>query len=88
MHHDYVGLGKRESKTSTKWSARNPPPSLGSRDRQPLTSFPSCFHVLEFSGMEREVASLMILKICCQFILHFCRLYAAHLLLTVLDTLP
>ena len=31
-HHGYVGLGKRECGTSTKWSARNSPPSLGSHE--------------------------------------------------------
>ena len=56
MHHGYVGLGKRESKTSTKWSARNPPPSLGSGDLQLLANLRCCFHILGFSGMEREVA--------------------------------
>ena len=33
------GPRERESKTSTKWSARNPPPSLGSRDWQLLATF-------------------------------------------------
>ena len=87
MHHDYVGLGKRESKTSTKWSARNPPPSLGSCDWQLSASFRCCFHILEFSGMEREVALVLILKICRTLILHSCW-FEAHLLLTVLDMLP
>ena len=62
MHHSYVGLRKRESKTSTKWSARNPPPSLGSRDWQLLANLRYCFRILEFSGMEREVTVLLNTK--------------------------
>ena len=65
MHHGYVGLGKRESKTSTKWSARNPPPSLGSHDWLLLARFPCCFRILEFSDIEGDVAALELYYICC-----------------------
>ena len=45
-HHGYLGLGKRESGTSTKWSALDSPPSLGSHDWHHLAIYPYWIFVL------------------------------------------
>ena len=45
-HHSYVGLRKRESGTSTKWSALDSPPSLGSHDWHHLAIYPYSIFVL------------------------------------------
>ena len=45
-HHSYVGLGKWECGTSTKWSMRNSPPSLGSHECHLLGIFPYSIFVL------------------------------------------
>ena len=45
-HHGYLGLGKRESGTSTKWSALDSPPSLGSNDWHHLAIYPYWIFVL------------------------------------------
>ena len=52
--HDYVGLGKCESDTSTKWSALDSPPSLGSRGWHHLAIYPYSIFVL-WNRMWREV---------------------------------
>ena len=45
-HHRYLGLGKRERGTSTKWSALDSPPSLGSHDWHNLAIYPYWIFVL------------------------------------------
>ena len=45
-HHGYVGLGKRESGTSTERSALDSPPSLRSRDWHHLANYPYWIFVL------------------------------------------
>ena len=45
-HHGYLGLGKPESGTSTKWSALDSPPSLGSNDWHHLAIYPYWIFVL------------------------------------------